>query len=77
MVFGDSQIVRKRWYPSTWFTCGLSGDTARPADHASGDYRLHRVFDAMAALGIEAEPAIYADNVVDQVREPIFGENSL
>jgi len=31
----------------------------------------------MAALGIEAEPAIYADNVVDQVREPIFGENSL
>jgi hypothetical protein len=32
------------------------------------DYRLHRVFDAVAALGIEAEPALYADDVTVQVR---------
>jgi hypothetical protein len=36
------------------------------------DYRLHRVFEAIAALGIEAEPAIYADEVVDQVREQLL-----
>jgi hypothetical protein len=36
------------------------------------DYRLHRVFDAMAALGIEAEPAIYADDVTDRVREQLL-----
>jgi hypothetical protein len=36
------------------------------------DYRLHRVFEAMAALGIVAEPAIYADDVADQVREQCF-----
>jgi hypothetical protein len=36
------------------------------------DYRLSRVFDAMAALGIEAEPALYADDVADQVREQLL-----
>src|ERR1700752_2316474 len=36
------------------------------------DYRLHRVFEAMAALGIEAEPAIYADDVAGQVREQLL-----
>ena len=36
------------------------------------DERLHRVFEAMAALGIEAEPAIYADDVADQVRQQLL-----
>src|SRR6202162_3287360 len=36
------------------------------------DYRLHHVFEAMAALGVEAEPAIYADDVADQVREQLL-----
>jgi hypothetical protein len=36
------------------------------------DYRLHRVFEAMATLGIEAEPALYADDVADQVREQLL-----
>lgn len=36
------------------------------------DYRLHRVFEAIAALGIEAEPALYADDAVDQVREQLL-----
>jgi hypothetical protein len=35
------------------------------------DYRLHRVFEAMAALGIEAEPALYADDIVDRMREQL------
>jgi hypothetical protein len=37
------------------------------------NYRLSRVFDAMAALGIEAEPALYADDVADQMREQLLG----
>ncbi len=36
------------------------------------DYRLSRVFNAMAALGIEAEPALYADDAADQVREQLL-----
>jgi hypothetical protein len=36
------------------------------------DYRLSRVFDAMAALSIEAEPALYADDVADQIREQLL-----
>jgi hypothetical protein len=35
-------------------------------------YRLHGVFEAMSALGIEAEPAIYADDVADRVREQLL-----
>jgi hypothetical protein len=34
--------------------------------------RLSRVFNEMAALGIEAEPALYADDVVDQVRAQLL-----
>jgi hypothetical protein len=36
------------------------------------DYRLHRVFEALAALGIEGEPALYADDIADQVREQLL-----
>jgi hypothetical protein len=35
--------------------------------------RLNRVFEAMAALGIQAEPAVYADDTVDEVREQLLG----
>jgi hypothetical protein len=36
------------------------------------EYRLSRVFDAMAALGIEAEPALYADDVADRLRAQLL-----
>ncbi len=36
------------------------------------DYRLSRVFDAMAALGIAAEPVLYADDVADRIREQLL-----
>jgi hypothetical protein len=41
------------------------------------DDRLRRVFDAVAALGIEAEPALYADDVADQVREQLLRCNGV
>jgi hypothetical protein len=37
------------------------------------DHRLHRVFEELAALGIEAEPALYADDGVEQVRKQLLG----
>ena len=42
--------------------------------HASSraEYRLSRVFAALSALGIEPEPALYADDVVDQVRAQLL-----
>jgi hypothetical protein len=36
------------------------------------EYRLNRVFEALAALGIEPEPALYADDVMDQVRAQLL-----
>src|ERR1700761_7567239 len=36
------------------------------------EYRLSRVFRGVAALGIVAEPALYADDVADQVREQLL-----
>jgi hypothetical protein len=36
------------------------------------EYRLNRVFEALAVLGIEPEPALYADDVVDQVRAQLL-----
>jgi len=34
--------------------------------------RLNRVFEELAALGIQPEPALYADDVVDQVRAQLL-----
>jgi hypothetical protein len=36
------------------------------------EYRLNRVFEELAALGIEPVAALYADDVVDQVRAQLF-----
>jgi Domain of unknown function (DUF6815) len=45
-----------------------------PKWHAAApqDNRLNLVFEAMAALDIETEPAIYADDVADQVRRQLL-----
>jgi hypothetical protein len=34
--------------------------------------RLSRVFEALAALGVHAEPAVYADDMVSEVREQLL-----
>src|SRR4051812_27477518 len=33
--------------------------------------RFHRVFEELAKLGIHAEPAVYADDIADEVREQL------
>ncbi len=39
--------------------------------------RLNRVFEALAALGIEAEPAVYADDMADEVRQQILNSDGV
>jgi hypothetical protein len=34
--------------------------------------RLNRIFEALAALGVHAEPAVYADDIADEVREQLL-----
>jgi hypothetical protein len=34
--------------------------------------RYHRVFEELMALGIDAEPAVYADDIVEEVREQLL-----
>jgi hypothetical protein len=34
--------------------------------------RYHRVFEELAALGIDAEPAVYADDIAEEVREQLL-----
>jgi hypothetical protein len=34
--------------------------------------RLNRVFEALAMLSVQAEPAVYADDMVDEVREQLL-----
>src|SRR6266436_4896365 len=35
--------------------------------------RYHRIFEELAALGIHAEPAVYADDIADEAREQLLG----
>ena len=34
--------------------------------------RFHRVFEELAAVGVHAEPAVYADDIADEVREQLL-----
>jgi hypothetical protein len=48
------------------------GDRQARREATPGNNRLSRVFEALAALGIHAEPAVYADDMVSEVREQLL-----
>ena len=48
------------------------GDRLARRDATPHSSRLNRVFEAVAKLGIHAEPAIYADDMADEVREQLL-----
>jgi hypothetical protein len=48
------------------------GDRQARRDSTPDNNRLSRVFEALAALGIRAEPAVYADDMVCEVREQLL-----
>ena len=39
--------------------------------------RFYRVFEELAALGIDAEPAVYDDDIVDEVREQLLAADGV
>jgi hypothetical protein len=48
------------------------GDRQARNEATARDSRLSRVFEALAALGIHAEPAVYADDMAGEVREQLL-----
>jgi glutathione synthase/RimK-type ligase-like ATP-grasp enzyme len=49
------------------------GDRRARSEATAQNNRYHRVFEALAALGIEAEPAVYADDMAGEVRRQLLG----
>jgi hypothetical protein len=48
------------------------GDRQARREATAHNNRFTRVFEALAALGIDAEPAVYADDMVDEVRAQLL-----
>ena len=48
------------------------GDRAARRAATPQNNRFHRVFEELAALGVQAEPAVYADDLADEVREQLL-----
>ncbi len=48
------------------------GDRQARSEATPRTNRFSRVFEALAALGIHAEPAVYADDMVDEVRAQLL-----
>src|SRR3954471_14085403 len=49
------------------------GDAAARRDATAQNSRFVRVFEALAAVGIEARPAIYDESFAEEVREQLLG----
>jgi glutathione synthase/RimK-type ligase-like ATP-grasp enzyme len=49
------------------------GDRQARRGATAQNNRYNRIFEALAALGIEAEPAIYAEEMADEVRAQLLG----
>jgi hypothetical protein len=48
------------------------GDREARRNATPQNTRLNRVFEALARLGVHAEPAVYADDIVHEVREQLL-----
>src|SRR5258708_12970565 len=48
------------------------GDRSVRSQATAQNNRFNRVFDALVALGIQAEPAVYAEDMADEVREQLL-----
>src|ERR1700676_4850587 len=49
------------------------GDRQARSEATAHNNRLNAVFEALAKLGIQAEPAVYADEMADEVRQQLLG----
>ena len=48
------------------------GDHEARKSATPGNNRFYRIFEELTAIGIQAEPAVYSDEMVDEVREQIL-----
>jgi hypothetical protein len=48
------------------------GDRQARSEATPTNNRFHRVFEALAAAGIHAEPAVYGEDMADEVREQLL-----
>jgi hypothetical protein len=48
------------------------GDAETRRNATPQNNRFHRVFEELAAVGIRAEPVVYADDIVEEVREQLL-----
>jgi hypothetical protein len=55
-----------------WLALLWRGNRQARGEATAQNNRLNRVFEALTALGIRAEPAIYADDMADDVREQLL-----
>src|SRR6202162_5352711 len=53
------------------------GDRQARNEATAHGSRFNRVFEALASLGIEAEPAVYADDMADEVRQQLLGSDGV
>ena len=53
------------------------GDAQARRDATPLNNRFHRVFEALAEQGIDAEPAVYADEVVEDVRQQLLSADGV
>jgi hypothetical protein len=48
------------------------GDKEARRNATPQNNRFHRIFEELSALGIHAEPVVYADDIVDEVRQQLL-----
>src|SRR3984893_17829016 len=77
MEFNVENTKRARW-PMTAGEAGKlallwRGERQERSAATAQNNRLDRVFEALATLGIQAEPAVYAANIADAVRAQLLG----
>jgi hypothetical protein len=53
------------------------GDRAARRAATPQNNRFHRVFEELSAVGIDAEPAVYADDIADEVREQLLAADGV
>lgn len=53
------------------------GDRATRAAATPQNNRYHRVFEELEALGVHAEPAVYADDMIDEVRQQLMATHGV
>src|SRR3984957_4666828 len=72
-----SDIVRMTAEKSSKIALLWRGDRQARGEATAQNNRYIRVFEALAALGIEAEPAVYAEEMADEVRAQLLGCDGL